>query len=224
MSARKKAVAVPAVSSPSASAPTIAFDLKRAAAESSCSVWFLRLNIKKGNLRARLAGKKFLIVAEDLADFVKHLPRRRAAMNGTNLEKMTNLYKVTVKFDGKTLETEVRAGNQRFAINRAIWVLIPEGIMSAKAGASFSCELVKRVPKYGSSSPPCVKVINRDIFCNSPVVIKPLVMSQTLQDKFERQLEKKSDTILMDPAKCEVYEMPCKAAATKLIEMKIKGG
>jgi|HubBroStandDraft_4_1064222.scaffolds.fasta_scaffold318683_1 hypothetical protein len=80
MSARKKAVAVPAVSSPSAvPAPTIAFDLKRAAAESSCSVLFLRLNIKWVNLRARLAGKKFLIVADDLADFVKHLPRRRAA-------------------------------------------------------------------------------------------------------------------------------------------------
>jgi hypothetical protein len=81
MSTRKKAVAVPAVSSPSAVSPTptIAFDLKRAAAESSCSVWFLRFNIKKGNLRARLAGKKFLIVADDLADFVRHLPRRRAA-------------------------------------------------------------------------------------------------------------------------------------------------
>jgi len=36
--------------------------------------------------------------------------------------------------------------------------------------------------------------------------------------------EKKSDTILMDPAKCEAFEMPCKAAATKLIEMKIRGG
>ena len=59
--------------------PAIAFDLKRAAAASACSVWFLRLNIKKGTLRARLAGKKFLIVAEDLSDFVKHLPRRRAA-------------------------------------------------------------------------------------------------------------------------------------------------
>jgi hypothetical protein len=58
--------------------PAIAFDLKQAAAEASCSVWFLRLNIKNGNLRARLAGKKFLIVAADLADFVKHLPRRRA--------------------------------------------------------------------------------------------------------------------------------------------------
>src|SRR5271165_3078096 len=47
-------------------APTIAFDLKRAAAESSCSVWFLRWSIKRGKLRARLAGKKFLIVADDL--------------------------------------------------------------------------------------------------------------------------------------------------------------
>jgi hypothetical protein len=80
MSVSRKAVAAPAVSSPSATpAPTIAFDLKRAAAESSCSVWFLRLNIKNGNLRARLAGKNFLIVADDLPDFVKHLPRRRAA-------------------------------------------------------------------------------------------------------------------------------------------------
>ena len=81
MSARNAvSVAVPAVSSPSAvPSPTIAFDLKRAAESSSCSVWFLRYNIKRGNLRARLAGKKFLIVAEDLADFVKHLPRRRAA-------------------------------------------------------------------------------------------------------------------------------------------------
>ena len=58
---------------------SIAFDLKRAAQASSCSVWFLRYNIKHGNLRARLAGKKFLIVADDLADFVKHLPRRRTA-------------------------------------------------------------------------------------------------------------------------------------------------
>jgi excisionase family DNA binding protein len=58
-------------------APTIAFDLKRAAAESSCSVWFLRYSIKNGHLRARIAGKKFLIVADDLAIFVKHLPRRR---------------------------------------------------------------------------------------------------------------------------------------------------
>ena len=59
--------------------PAIAFDLKQAAAASACSVWFLRYNIKRGNLRARLAGKKFLIVADDLADFVKHLPRRRTA-------------------------------------------------------------------------------------------------------------------------------------------------
>jgi excisionase family DNA binding protein len=57
----------------------IAFTLRQAAEVSGTSVWFLRLNIRKGNLRARLAGKKFLIVADDLADFVKHLPRRRAA-------------------------------------------------------------------------------------------------------------------------------------------------
>lgn len=82
MSAKRKAVAVavPAPSSPSAvPIDPIAFDLKRAAQASSCSVWFLRYSIKRGDLRARLAGKKFLIVAEDLADFVKHLPRRRAA-------------------------------------------------------------------------------------------------------------------------------------------------
>jgi hypothetical protein len=59
--------------------PPISFDLKSAAAASACSVWFLRYNIKKGHLRARLAGKKFVVLAGDLADFVKHLPRRRTA-------------------------------------------------------------------------------------------------------------------------------------------------
>ena len=57
----------------------IAFTLRQAAEVSGTSIWFLRQNIKSGGLRARLADKKFLIVADDLADFVKHLPRRRAA-------------------------------------------------------------------------------------------------------------------------------------------------
>jgi len=72
-------VYAPASTSVSERRPTIAFDLKKAAAASACSVWFLRLNIKRGHLRARLAGKKFLITVEDLADFVKHLPRRISA-------------------------------------------------------------------------------------------------------------------------------------------------
>jgi hypothetical protein len=47
---------------------------------------------------------------------------------------------------------------------------------------------------------------------------KPLRMSQKLQDKFQRELEKKSDMILIDPPKCDAYMRPCKAAATKLVK------
>jgi excisionase family DNA binding protein len=70
-----------------APAPTIAFDLKRAAAESSCSVWFLRYSIKNGSLRARLAGKKFVILRDHLADFFTDLPAARSGKVRVNTRR-----------------------------------------------------------------------------------------------------------------------------------------
>lgn len=56
----------------------IAFTLRQAAEVSGTSIWFLRFNIKKGKLRARLAGKKFVILRDHLADFFADLPAARS--------------------------------------------------------------------------------------------------------------------------------------------------
>jgi hypothetical protein len=135
-----------------------------------------------------------------------------------------NLYKVTATFNGKTIETQVGASSQKVAIREAALNLLP----SDTAEVSFSCVLVKKryVPRPYVPTPltpeekeaaikAAMEATGRAASHGGSYNQKPFMMSQTL--------EKKSDTILMDPAKCEAYEVPCKAAATKLIEMKIKG-
>ena len=56
----------------------IAFTLRQAAEVSGTSVWFLRSSIWAGKLKARLAGKKFVILRDHLADFFADLPAARS--------------------------------------------------------------------------------------------------------------------------------------------------
>jgi hypothetical protein len=58
-----------------------------------------------------------------------------------------NLYKVTMMFNGKTTEIQVRTSSRRAAITRASLHLIPLDNKRDKAEVSFSCEFVKSLPR-----------------------------------------------------------------------------